>query len=513
MREVVGRRLSNLEPAVNDVLVVASVIGRDFDVAMLAAVCDGGEEAVLDALEAAEARGLVTPVTGRAAQYRFAHALVRSTLYDELTTSRRLRLHRSVARALVGRPDAETRLPELARHFSECAALGEIDRAVEYCRRAGNAAREELAFEEAADYYERSLGALELADQPDAALRADLLVAAGVALVTIGDSRGRELLYEAARLAREIGDAARLADAAIELQLDTHTREVTAVDEKLVALLDEALDALDVDDFERRALLLSGLTAELMWTEDSPRRERLSGEALATARRAGTPRVVGRALFIQQFGYDHTSLDMDRYSAEGAEMIELARAVDDPILLSWGYYHRIVGSFYRGDRAQLDIDIDASLELTARLRQPALEARALVQRTARTLLSGDLDTAEREIAEIDEYGRTHGVAVGARSARSPSGCTPSAVVSPSSRTCSCSWCATNLRSWPGGSHCSPPTPRPTGPRPVVNTSGSSAPTTSRWCRATISGSSRSPESRARPRSSASSTSRHAPTTS
>ena len=200
VREVVGRRLSNLEPAVNDVLVVASVIGRDFDVAMLAAVCDGGEEAVLDALEAAEARGLVTPVTGRAAQYRFAHALVRSTLYDELTTSRRLRLHRSVARALVGRPDAETRLPELARHFSECAALGEIDRAVEYCRRAGNAAREELAFEEAADYYERSLGALELADQPDAALRADLLVAAGVALVTIGDSRGRELLYEAARL-------------------------------------------------------------------------------------------------------------------------------------------------------------------------------------------------------------------------------------------------------------------------------------------------------------------------
>ena len=379
VREVVGRRLSNLEPAVNDVLVVASVIGRDFDVAMLAAVCDGGEEAVLDALEAAEARGLVTPVTGRAAQYRFAHALVRSTLYDELTTSRRLRLHRSVARALVGRPDAETRLPELARHFSECAALGEIDRAVEYCRRAGNAAREELAFEEAADYYERSLGALELADQPDAALRADLLVAAGVALVTIGDSRGRELLYEAARLAREIGDAARLADAAIELQLDTHTREVTAVDEKLVALLDEALDALDVDDFERRALLLSGLTAELMWTEDSPRRERLSGEALATTRRAGTPRVVGRALFIQQFGYDHTSLDMDRYSAEGAEMIELARAVDDPILLSWGYYHRIVGSFYRGDRAQLDIDIDASLELTgaiAAARARSTRARA-----------------------------------------------------------------------------------------------------------------------------------------
>jgi predicted ATPase len=40
------------------------------------------------------------PVPGRAASYRFSHALVRTTLYDELTTSRRRRLHRDVGRAL-----------------------------------------------------------------------------------------------------------------------------------------------------------------------------------------------------------------------------------------------------------------------------------------------------------------------------------------------------------------------------------------------------------------------------
>ena len=62
-------------------------------------------------------------------------------------------------------------------------------------RRAGDAAWGEVAFEEAANYYERALGALDLADDPDPATRAELLRAAGTALVTIADPRGCDLLY------------------------------------------------------------------------------------------------------------------------------------------------------------------------------------------------------------------------------------------------------------------------------------------------------------------------------
>ena len=404
VREVIGRRLSTLDPTTNEVLSAASVIGREFEVGLLTTLSDGGEEAVLDALEAAERIGLVTAVPGRAAQYRFFHALVRSTLYDELTTSRRLRLHRAVARALVDRPDAATRLPELARHFSECAALGEIDRAVEYCKRAGDAAWAEVAFEEAAGYYERALGALELADYPDPAIRADLLLAAGTALVTIADQRGRELLYAAAELARVIADPARLAVAALALHRDASTRDMLRVDEALVALLEEALDAVDADDLARRALLTSALVPELLWSPDRGRRLALAADALDLARRAGDDKVLARVLAQQSFGYDNSDPQvMGRYADESAEIIRLATSLNDPVLLFGAYNHRILGSIFHGDRATLDADLDAVEALAARLRQPALEFRVRTLRTAHTLISGRLDDAEQQIAALGEY--------------------------------------------------------------------------------------------------------------
>ena len=67
-----------------------------------------------------------------------------------------------------GAGDDSQRWAELARHFSEAASLGEVDRAVRY----GTLAEVEpagLAFEEAAAHYEGALGALELLDEPDRA--------------------------------------------------------------------------------------------------------------------------------------------------------------------------------------------------------------------------------------------------------------------------------------------------------------------------------------------------------
>ncbi len=162
VREVIGRRLSHLDPSSNEVLATAAVIGRDFDLRLLGSVIDGGTEQALDAIGEAETGGLVEAVAGRPGTYRFAHALVRSTLYDELPTSRRLRLHRSVGLALEATGDVESRLTELAWHFTEAAALGEVDKAVDYGRRAGDQAKADLAFEEAAGLYERALDVLEL---------------------------------------------------------------------------------------------------------------------------------------------------------------------------------------------------------------------------------------------------------------------------------------------------------------------------------------------------------------
>ena len=409
VREVIGRRLSHMETATNEVLTIASVVGREFDVGLLAKIAPGGEDAVLDALEAAETSGLVQSVPGRAASYRFSHALVRTTLYEELTTSRRLRLHRDVARVLADRPDADARLPELARHFSEAAALGEVDRAIEYCTRAGDAARDEVAFEEAAAYYERALGALDLADDPSELTRADLLMAQGSALSAIVDPRGHEVLTSATDVARSSGDASRFADAVLLLhdaQLGVHVD----FEDGLVTVLEEALDALGAADPDRRALLLCALAMWLMWSPDLERRQALVGEALTLARQSQDRAVLAQVLYRQAFGYDHTDAAIvPRYTAEGNELVSLAGEVDDPILLFSAHEQRLLGAVMVGDRATADADLAAIEVLAERLRRPAFEARARTLRAAHLLLSGRLDDAEAAIGVLSAFEQERGL--------------------------------------------------------------------------------------------------------
>ena len=82
VRDVVGRRLGRLSAQTSQMLSVAAVLGRDFDVELLAALRDAPEGSLLDALDEALGAGLVQE-TG-ADRYRFAHVLVRATLLEEL---------------------------------------------------------------------------------------------------------------------------------------------------------------------------------------------------------------------------------------------------------------------------------------------------------------------------------------------------------------------------------------------------------------------------------------------
>ena len=190
MREVIGQHLALLPEAAEEVLAVAAVIGREFDVGLLSEASEVGEEIVLDVLEATEDARLITSTPGRLDRYAFSHALVRSTLYENLATARRLRLHRRVGRALEARPDAAARVAELARHFGEASGLGEVQRAVTYARRAGDGALADLAFEEAAAHYERGLAAITSDGPADPVTSCELKIALGDGLKRAGLSTG-----------------------------------------------------------------------------------------------------------------------------------------------------------------------------------------------------------------------------------------------------------------------------------------------------------------------------------
>ena len=81
---------------------------------------------------------------------------MRDTLYDELTATRRMRLHRSVGEALEAlyATNPDPHLTELAHHFHEAVPAADAGKAIEYARRAGDRAATLLAYEEAARLYE-----------------------------------------------------------------------------------------------------------------------------------------------------------------------------------------------------------------------------------------------------------------------------------------------------------------------------------------------------------------------
>ena len=74
---------------------LGSVVGEEFEPAVLQAASALDEEVILSALEEGSAARLLSPAP--AGRFRFAHALVRATLYDELSNPRKVVLHRKVA--------------------------------------------------------------------------------------------------------------------------------------------------------------------------------------------------------------------------------------------------------------------------------------------------------------------------------------------------------------------------------------------------------------------------------
>ena len=165
VREVIGRRLTRLSGRPNTALRCGSVIGREVRLDVLERVTDLGADALLDAFDEAVAAGVVAESPSGRSRRAFTHALVRQALYDGLSLTRQVRLHRRVGEALEaihGGADSP-HLAQLAFHFSQAAVAGTASKAIDYARRAGDHAITLAAYEEAARHcamaYETADGA------------------------------------------------------------------------------------------------------------------------------------------------------------------------------------------------------------------------------------------------------------------------------------------------------------------------------------------------------------------
>jgi DNA-binding SARP family transcriptional activator len=170
LKEVIAHRLRLLSPECRDVLSTAAVVGREFELDLLAAACELGRGAVLELLDEAMAEDVVSDIPGSRRSLRFAHALFRDGLYDELPPGRRRRLHETIGEALE-RLDPEAHLAELAYHFCEAVPAVEPTKAVEYARRAGDHAVSLLAPEEAIRLYDSALAIVDEHERPQLLLQ------------------------------------------------------------------------------------------------------------------------------------------------------------------------------------------------------------------------------------------------------------------------------------------------------------------------------------------------------
>jgi class 3 adenylate cyclase/tetratricopeptide (TPR) repeat protein len=393
VREVIGTRIKRLGAEAAKTLQTAAVIGRDFELDLLRRITEEEEDELLEQLERAVEASVLQESAQVAGRFSFAHALVNHTLYEELGATRRARLHRRIAEVLedLCGPEPGERVSELARHWSNATAPAETDKAIDYCRVAGEQALKKLAPDEALRWFEQALELLDQRPDPDPVRRCDLLTGLGDAQRQLGDAASRETLLEAARLAGTLHGGERLARAAL-LNSRGFTSVTGQVDAERVAVLEQALEL--VDDPSTRAALLSLLATELVWGAGLERRLELSAEALRLARQAGERTTLAWVLVRRFYAIAAPETSAELLD-ETAELVALADELDDPVLQFWAASVRALAAVQAADMAEFDRSIDRERELAERVGQPLLLWASLFDHAFRVLFAGAIHEAEK----------------------------------------------------------------------------------------------------------------------
>ena len=250
---LIAARLDTLPPEHKSLLHDASVIGKVFWAGALASISGRDESGIREALHDLSRREFVRPDRGSSmvgeSEYAFWHLLIRDVAYGQIPRAERISKHRSAASWIetTAGERSEDLADVLAYHYAEALDLASATGA-ETSELAELALRFlVLAGDRAADLdpvraqvsYEKAL-ALAPKTHP---LRPSIQLALGkAAFITSEYGRARELLEEAIAGFEARGEAARVADAKVQLYQVVRSIEPSPA---VVALLDEAIATLE----------------------------------------------------------------------------------------------------------------------------------------------------------------------------------------------------------------------------------------------------------------------------
>ena len=404
VREVIGRRLDHLSGPCNETLTVASAIGRDFTLDQLRRLTDGlSEDLLLELLEEAMAAHVIEELASAPGRYQFTHALIQGTLADELSLTRRVRLHARIAETLeeLYASDAESHAAELAHHFGEAQAVLGPRQLVHYSALAGEAALAARAPEQAVAHFQRALVAK--GEQVEDLETAALLFGLGRAQIAASDLARYEVAAAVTSLRRafeyyaEVGEVSRavaVASHPMPLWLGLGLADFGG-------LVSQALTLVSPEAHET-----GGLLAQQGWLSgvieaDHPAAEAAFRQALSIARRHEDDtlerRVLANAAFVDAF-----HLRWDDCLTRGSQAVEMARAAGDlerelPARRAVGWAMRATG-----EREQARTHAAAALAHTEELRERWWLASASWDDGLLSLYEGDW----QRVRDMGELGLT-----------------------------------------------------------------------------------------------------------
>jgi class 3 adenylate cyclase len=408
VREVIGGRVVRLGEAAGRVLSMAAVIGRDFDLDLLAETTKVDEDELIDLLDEAQRAAVVQELPDAPGRYTFSHALVQHTLYEDLGGTRRTRLHKSVGEAIerLYGENNEDLVGELARHFLLATRPTDSDKAISYAKRAGDAALKALAPDDAVRYFSQALELAAPMSSIDPLIRIDMLIGLGTAQRQAGIASFRETLLEAARGAQELDDTDRLVAAALANNRGLFSA-LGQVDAEKIDMIEAALEALPDTDSLERARLLATLCSELSYRSPLEHRLALADEAKAMARRLGD-----QATFIDVMSRCGLAIavpsTLTSELADFAEALSAARDLDDPVA-ALNVAGNACSLAVRAGQFELARERLALLRAMAeKLRQPSILWEVGYIEASLALLRGDTEEAEQLASAALEVGTAGG---------------------------------------------------------------------------------------------------------
>jgi DNA-binding winged helix-turn-helix (wHTH) protein len=345
--DLVRQNVGRLEPETRAVLSAAAVIGRSFELSLLAAINECEPAELMAPLDEALAAEVLVAAPGSLTAFAFGHELLRAVLYDALPPPDQRRWHLRTARALEQRADAGEGVPaaELAYHFHAALPESDLRKTVDTCRAAAAAAGAVFANTDVVRYLRHALEALDLMERPSLRLRAQLLLTS--ALYGRADAiEFPRTISEVMRLARAQGDGRMLLGAACMLNPHPGFVPLPGGSEALA----NALELLAEDDHGNRATALAALAASTPQCYDAARCEELLDQSLALGRKSGAGGALLLPLFVSTYLRGGPAHDA-RTAEAAAELDKVAQQQirRSPVLPAQLALHRALTALTHGD--------------------------------------------------------------------------------------------------------------------------------------------------------------------